>query len=85
MDFIASLRMGGYGGMAPEHALNSGGRGFVHPEVRDHQQAILKELATRGTRSKAWNWISPRPRAESPFWLKAEGRVRIHAGDGRIS
>ncbi len=45
MDFFASLRLGGYLGMDPAHQLKSGGRGFVHPEVRDHQFAVLEELA----------------------------------------
>ena len=47
MEFIASLRLGGYGGMNPEHGVENDGRGFVHAEVRDHQLAILEELATR--------------------------------------
>ena len=46
MDFIASLRLGGYGGMNPDHSVSNGGRGFVHAEVRDHQRAIVEELAT---------------------------------------
>ncbi len=45
MDFFASLRLGDYLGMDPDHQLKSGGRGFVHPEVRDHQFAVLEELA----------------------------------------
>ena len=45
MDFFASLRLGTYEGMDPAHQLKSGGRGFVHPEVRDHQFAVLEELA----------------------------------------
>ena len=45
MDFFASLRLGSYLGMDPAHQLKSGGRGFVHPEVRDHQFAVLEELA----------------------------------------
>ncbi|MEW6749464.1 MAG: hypothetical protein AB1505_00615 [Candidatus Latescibacterota bacterium] len=46
MDFIASLRMGGYGGMDPAHRLDKGGRGLAHAEVRDHIFAVLRELAT---------------------------------------
>ncbi len=46
MDFIASLRLGGYGGMNPEHSVSEGGRGFVHTEVNDHQRAVVEELAT---------------------------------------
>ncbi len=47
MEFFASLRLGGYGGMDPDHSVANGGRGFLHPEVRDHQYAQLEELATR--------------------------------------
>ena len=48
MDFFASMRLGGYGGMNPAHQLSEDGegRGWVHPEVRDHQFAVLQELAT---------------------------------------
>ena len=80
MDFIASLRMGGYGGMAPEHALNTGGRGFVHPEVRDHQRAILKELANEVRRRRRGNGLRRLPRRMS-FLAEDGRRVRIHAGD----
>ncbi len=44
MDFIASLRLGGYGGMPEEWSVARGGRGFVHEQVRDHQSAVLAEL-----------------------------------------
>ena len=47
MEFFSSLRLGAYGGMNPEHNVAEGGRGFVHTEVRDHQHAIIEELATR--------------------------------------
>lgn len=46
MDFIASLRLGGYGGMNPDHLVTNGGRGFAHSEVKDHQRAVVEELAT---------------------------------------
>ncbi len=54
MDFFASLRLVGYSGIDPAHKLSnypggsgkSGGRGFAHPQVRDHQFAVLQELAT---------------------------------------
>ena len=46
MDFIASLRLGGYGGMNPDHSVVNGGRGFVNTEVSDHQRAVVEELAT---------------------------------------
>ena len=44
MDFFASLRLGGHGDMNPAHCITNGGRGFVHPEVRQHQFAVLSEL-----------------------------------------
>ena len=46
MEFFASLRMSAYGGMNPNFRVPEGGRGMAHPEVRDHQFDILKELAT---------------------------------------
>ncbi len=46
MDFFASLRMTGHERMNPAHRLESGGGGLAHPEVRDHQFAVLEELAT---------------------------------------
>ena len=45
MDFIASLRLGSYGRMGDTHSTRTGGRGFVHQEVRDHVLEVLKELA----------------------------------------
>ncbi len=47
MDFFADLRLAGYGGMDPAHKLAEGGRGFAHREVREHQFAVLQELATQ--------------------------------------
>jgi len=46
MDFIASLRLHSYLNMAPALKVGSGGRGYMHAEVRDHQFAVLEELAT---------------------------------------
>ena len=46
MDFIASLRMGDFPGLAGEYTVGGGGRGYVHQETRDHQLAVLEELAT---------------------------------------
>ena len=46
MDFIASLRMPAHGGMDPAHRLQNDGRGLAHQAVRDHQFAVLEELAT---------------------------------------
>ena len=46
MEFLASLRLGCYGGMDPAHNTRTGGRGFMIPEVRSHVAAVLEELAT---------------------------------------
>lgn len=46
MEFFASLRMAGYGGMDPKHDSSKGGRALAVREVRDHQFRVLKELAT---------------------------------------
>ena len=46
MDFITSLRMPAHGGMDAAHKLQNGGRALAHVEVRDHQFAVLEELAT---------------------------------------
>jgi len=45
LDFFASVRMSSFGGMDPKFRVPEG-RGLAHPEVRDHQFAVLKELAT---------------------------------------
>ena len=45
MDFIASVRLPAYGNMDAALKVGSGGRGFIHEEVRDHQFAVLEELA----------------------------------------
>ena len=47
MDFIASLRMTGHEKMDPAHAIETGGGGLAHQEVRDHQYAVLEEMATQ--------------------------------------
>ena len=47
MDFFASLRMASYGGMKPAFKTDEGGQGLAHKEVRDHQFAVLQELAHR--------------------------------------
>jgi len=44
MDFIPSVRMTSYLGIADSMKVPEG-RGLVHQEVRDHQFAVLKELA----------------------------------------
>jgi len=45
LDFIASLRLGGYGSMDQSLSTRNGGRGWVHEEVRDHFTGIVRELA----------------------------------------
>ena len=45
MEFFASMRMSSYGGMDPKFRVPEG-RGMAHEEVRDHQFAVLEELAT---------------------------------------
>ena len=45
MEFFASMRMSSYGGMNPKFRVSEG-RGMAHEEVRDHQFAVLEELAT---------------------------------------
>jgi len=47
MEFFASLRMGDFPGLDPSFTTAEDGRGYVHQETRDHQFAVLKELATR--------------------------------------
>ena len=71
MDFIASLRMGRYGGMDPAHDVASGGRGFVNREVRDHQLAVLKELATEYATEGVELDFAAAPGGSS-FWLRDE-------------
>ncbi len=46
MDFFADLRLASYGGMDPAHKLDNGGRGWGHPEVREHQIRVVEELST---------------------------------------
>ena len=46
MDFFASVRMASYGGLEAKYKVPEGGRGLAHEFVRDHQYAVLKELAT---------------------------------------
>ena len=46
MDFFASVRMASYGGLEGKYKVPEGGRGLAHEFVRDHQYAVLKELAT---------------------------------------
>ena len=71
MDFIASLRLGSYGRMAEAHSTRTGGRGFVHQEVRDHVFDVLKELATEyDTEGVELDFAAPP--AGSPYCLRDE-------------
>ena len=45
MEFFASLRLSSYPTIDPSHEIKSGGRGWVHREVRDFQREVLRELA----------------------------------------
>ena len=45
MDFFASLRLSSHAAIDPAHEIASGGRGWVHREVRDFQREVLRELA----------------------------------------
>ncbi|MBM3740203.1 MAG: hypothetical protein FJW39_31000 [Acidobacteria bacterium] len=47
LDFFASVRMSSHGGMNPKFKVTEGGRGMAHPALRDHQFAVLEELAVR--------------------------------------
>ncbi len=47
LDFFASVRMGSYGGLEAKFKVPEGGRGLAHEFIRDHQFAVLEELATR--------------------------------------
>ena len=47
MDFFSSLRMGEQPGMPSGYSVPTGGKGYVHQEVRDHQFAVLEELTTQ--------------------------------------
>jgi hypothetical protein len=47
MDFFASLRLTFHEKMDEAWRVNHGGQGWVHEEVRDHQFAVLEELATQ--------------------------------------
>ena len=71
MDFIASLRLGGYGRMPEDWMVSKGGRGFVHAEVRDHQFAVLQELATQYA-TEGVELDLAAPPAGSSFCLKSE-------------
>ncbi len=71
MDFFASLRLGGYLGMDPAHQLKSGGRGFVHPEVRDHQFSVLQELASNYATEGVELDFAAAP-GGSPFYFREE-------------
>ena len=51
--------------------LANGGRGFAHPEVRDHQFAVLEELATQYPVEGVELDFAAAP-GGSPFWLTPE-------------
>ena len=71
MDFFASLRMGDWPGLDEEFTLGGGGRGYVHREVREHQLAVLEELATRYQTEGVELDFAAAPGGTS-YWLKPE-------------
>ena len=46
LDFIASMRMGNYHGMKPEHMPSNGGRGLAEPDVREYLFSVFEEVLT---------------------------------------
>ena len=71
MDFFASLRMGDVPGLESGYGVPSGGRGYVHQEMRDHQFGVLEELATRYPVEGVELDFAAAPGGTS-FWLKPE-------------
>lgn len=71
MDFFASMRMGDHPGLDAQYKLSDGGRGYVHPEVRDYQFSVLEELATRYPVEGVELDFAAAPGGTS-FWLKPE-------------
>ena len=71
LEFFASLRLGNYGGMNPDHSVANGGRGFVHNEVREHQLAIIEELVEDYEIDGLELDFAAAP-GGSPFWLQKE-------------
>lgn len=71
MEFIASLRMGAYGGIDPAHAVANGGSGYLNQEVRDHQLAVVEELGTQYAVEGVELDFAASP-GGSPFWLRDE-------------
>ena len=45
LDFIADLRLSTYGGMEPVHKIGAGGWGWGREAAREHQYAVVNELA----------------------------------------
>ena len=71
MEFFASLRMGDAPGLDSGYGVPSGGRGFVHQEMRDHQLGVLEELACRYPVEGVELDFAAAPGGTS-FWLKPE-------------
>jgi len=71
MDFVANLRLGAYGGMDPGLSVSQGGPGFAGAEIRDHQFAVLEELATRYDTEGVELDFSCAP-GGSPFYFRDE-------------
>ena len=75
MDFFSSLRMPA---STPPSPSPRGGRGLAHPEVRDHQFAVLEELVTKYP-VRAWSSTSRSP--EEVAGPTARGCAGDHAAD----
>ena len=81
MEFFANLRMASYGGMDPAYKLSEGGRGFAHPEVREHQFAVLVELAM-DYQVEGVELDYPAAFGESPFFFRPE---EVEEGTGMMT
>ncbi|MBN98484.1 MAG: hypothetical protein CME16_04440 [Gemmatimonadetes bacterium] len=71
MDFFASLRMGDFPGLAGDHGVAAGGRGYAQEEVREHQLGVLEELATQYPVEGVELDFAAAPGGTS-FWLQPE-------------
>ena len=81
MEFFANLRMASYGGMDPAYKLSEGGRGFAHPEVREHQFAVLVELAM-DYQVEGVELDYPAAFGEGPFFFRPE---EVEEGTGMMT
>jgi hypothetical protein len=71
LDFVASLRMGGYPGLPTELSVVNGGRGMALEEVRDFQFRLTEELLTSYSAEGIELDFAAAPGGTSP-WFKPE-------------